>query len=175
VAKLLPAESTKPEEVDMSVGIEGSNQEVELNLAPIIDCFTVLITYLLVTASFLTLVAVDVGVSMSNPNPDSKAPPPAPVKDPPPTMTMTLAENGEIVLVVSGPKIKKDYSITITPQAPNQWNVQQLESSLKQINASWADLVDVSITSQPNVIFRDLVNLINEVEKIWPKVYISGG
>jgi biopolymer transport protein ExbD len=33
----------------------GNGQEVELNITPIIDCFTVLITFLLASASFLSL------------------------------------------------------------------------------------------------------------------------
>lgn len=37
-----------------------TEQDFELNLAPIIDCFVVLITYLLVTASFLALGSLDV-------------------------------------------------------------------------------------------------------------------
>ena len=32
-----------------------SGQEVELNITPIIDCFTVLITFLLASASFLSI------------------------------------------------------------------------------------------------------------------------
>ena len=36
--------------------------DFELNLASIIDCFTVLITYLLVSASFISLGILDVSV-----------------------------------------------------------------------------------------------------------------
>src|SRR5690349_10579471 len=38
-------------------------QDLELNLASIIDCFTVLITYLLVSASFIALGSFDVAVA----------------------------------------------------------------------------------------------------------------
>ena len=41
------------------------DSDFELNLASIIDCFTVLITYLLVTASFITLGILDVTVTSS--------------------------------------------------------------------------------------------------------------
>ena len=48
----------------MSAGSGGnSNQDFDLNLAPIIDCFTVLITYLLVSASFISLNSLDVGIA----------------------------------------------------------------------------------------------------------------
>jgi len=39
-------------------------QEVDLNLAPIIDCFTVILTYLLASTSFLSLAALDTAVGV---------------------------------------------------------------------------------------------------------------
>ena len=77
----------------------GSSQEVELNLAPIIDCFTVLITYLLVTASFLTFAAVDVSISANNP---SKQETPSPEDTHPLVMTLDLDAENQILLRVSG-------------------------------------------------------------------------
>ena len=38
-----------------SFGNGSNNQEVDLNITPIIDCFTVLITFLLASASFLSI------------------------------------------------------------------------------------------------------------------------
>ncbi len=40
-----------------------NHSEIELNLAPIIDCFTVLIMFLLISASFLSIGIFDTGVS----------------------------------------------------------------------------------------------------------------
>ena len=49
----------------MSAGnFEGSGgQDFELNLASLIDCFTVLITFLLASASFLSVGILDAGVA----------------------------------------------------------------------------------------------------------------
>ncbi|MEK7690751.1 MAG: biopolymer transporter ExbD, partial [Bdellovibrionota bacterium] len=44
-------------------GHSGSSQDFDLNLAPIIDCFTVLITFLLISASFLSIGILDAGIS----------------------------------------------------------------------------------------------------------------
>ncbi len=41
----------------------GSSQDFELNLAPIIDCFTVLIAFLLATASFLSIGFLEAGAA----------------------------------------------------------------------------------------------------------------
>src|SRR5882672_8122358 len=90
----------------------GSNQEVELNLAPIIDCFTVLITYLLVTASFLSLAALDVGVSATG---TGTPPPPAADNTPPPmVMSLEALANGDIKINVRGGVSGKEYPYVIT-------------------------------------------------------------
>src|ERR1700722_17864850 len=47
-----------------SKGSHAGEMDFELNLASIIDCFTVLITYLLVSASFITLGVLDVTVAV---------------------------------------------------------------------------------------------------------------
>jgi biopolymer transport protein ExbD len=150
----------------------GGSQEVELNLAPIIDCFTVLITYLLVTASFLTFAAVDVGVSANNP---SAAAPPPPLDDKKPlTMTMDVDMNHQIILKVSGGDLKSDYELKV-PGKGDTWDAATLEKHLQDISARWAKLTEVSVSAAPTVKYKELVNVINATQKTMPKVFISGG
>ncbi|RYZ61531.1 MAG: hypothetical protein EOP09_19835, partial [Proteobacteria bacterium] len=49
--------------------------EFDLNLAPIIDCFTVLITFLLVSASFLSVSIFDAGFTPVEQMGDTTPPP----------------------------------------------------------------------------------------------------
>jgi len=150
----------------------GGSQEVELNLAPIIDCFTVLITYLLVTASFLTLTAMDVSVSA---NSDSKeAPPPIETKHPL-VMTLDLTTTNEIVLKVSGGDLKKEIDLKLAPKANGAWDDDSLEKALLKITGRWSSLSEVSVSAAPTTKYKELVNLINVAQKTLPKVYISGG
>src|SRR5580698_2220639 len=93
----------------MSAGAGDSGQDVELNLAPIIDCFTVLITYLLVTASFLSLAALDVGVSATG----TGTPPPADSAPPPMVMSLEAMANGDIKINVRGGVTGKEYPYTV--------------------------------------------------------------
>jgi len=149
----------------------GGTQEVELNLAPIIDCFTVLITYLLVTASFLTFAAVDVSVSA---NSDSKVAA-APVEDKHPlVMTLDLDIDNQILLKVTGGDLKKDYEVKV-PAKDGKWDGESLERSLVQITGKWSALSEVSVSAAPAVKYKELVNVINATQKTLPKVYISGG
>ena len=148
----------------------GSNQDVDLNLAPIIDCFTVLITYLLITASFINLAAMDVGVSATG----SAAPPDIPQGPPPMIMTMQLAEGGRATLNVSGGTLKADVTVTIEPLANGSWNLNEISGRLRQIQKKWPQIKDVSVSAEPNVKYKDIVNVINEAQRTMPKVFVSG-
>jgi biopolymer transport protein ExbD len=155
--------------VDNSSGASG---EVELNLAPIIDCFTVLITYLLVTASFLTLTALDVSVSA---NSDKEAPPPPLTDEKPMVMTMDLASTGEVILKISGGDLKKDYDLKLPAKADGSWDSEQLNVTLEKVKNRWDKLKEISVSAASTVKYKELVHLINETQKSLPKVYISGG
>src|SRR6187551_2381865 len=50
-------------------------QDFELNIASVIDCFTVLITYLLVSASFISISALDIDLTGVGDAPRSEPPP----------------------------------------------------------------------------------------------------
>lgn len=155
--------------VDNSSG--GNNQDVELNLAPIIDCFTVLITYLLVTASFLTLTAMDVSISA---NSDSKDTPP-PLDDKRPlVMTLDVETSNDILLKVSGGDLKKDYELKVIAKEGN-WDTEGLEKNLTQIKDRWSELSEISVSAAPTIRYKELVSVINTAQKTLPKVYISGG
>lgn len=155
----------------MSASVEGgSGQDVELNLAPIIDCFTVLITYLLITASFINLAAMDVGVSATG----SAAPSEQPMGPPPMVMTMQMSEGGKLVMNISGGKLTTDIVVSIEPLQNGSWNLNELAGRLRQIQERWPDIKDVSISAEPAVKYKDIVTVINETQRALPKVFISG-
>lgn len=150
------------------VSAENSNQDVELNLAPIIDCFTVLITYLLVTASFLTLSSVDVGVSATG-----TAPAVPDVGPPPMVMTLELKANNEMAIQIRGGNLTKQFDLNVASNS-GTWNMGDLDAKLQQVQAKWPALNEVSVSADPTVVYKDIVTVIHEIQKIMPKVYISG-
>ncbi len=154
----------------MSAGLEGgSGQDVDLNLAPIIDCFTVLITYLLITASFINLAAMDVGVSATG----SAAPLDQPQGPPPMVMTLQMAEGGRMVMTITGGTLTTDVVVAIEP-LNNSWNLSELAGRLRQVQQKWPGIKDVSVSAEPTVKYKDIVTVINETQRSLPKVFISG-
>lgn len=152
-----------------SVGGDHST-DVELNLAPIIDCFTVLITYLLVTASFLSLAAIDVGVSATG-----TAPAAQPDNSPPPmVLSMQLMANGDIKISVRGGVSGREYPLFVAALNPGQRDEARLVQRLEDIKRRWPTITDASVSAEPTVIYNDIVKTIRKIQEAMPKVLISG-
>ncbi len=145
-----------------------SNQDVELNLAPIIDCFTVLITYLLVTASFLSLAALDVGVSATG----TAAPPPDNFAPPPMVLSLELQANGDIKMNVRGGESGKEYPFVVAA-LQGQRDEQSLLARLNEIRQRWPTINEASVSAEPNVLYKDVVKAIRKIQEAMPKVLIS--
>ena len=154
----------------MSGPVGDSTQDVELNLAPIIDCFTVLITYLLVTASFLSLAAVDVSVSATG----TAAVASTPDNKPPPwTMSIELKSNNEFEVMVKGGPESKKFSYVIA-RAATGWDMAALTARLQEIQKTWPTLTEANVSARPEILYKDIVNVLHEIQTTMPKVYISG-
>jgi biopolymer transport protein ExbD len=153
----------------MAGGGGDSGQDVELNLAPIIDCFTVLITYLLVTASFLSLAALDVGVSATG----TSTPPPVADNTPPPmVMSLEAMANGDIKINVRGGVSGREYPYLVRGAAGER-DENQLLSRLEEIKKKWPEITEASVSAEPTVVYKDIVKVIKKVQEAMPKVMIA--
>lgn len=154
----------------MSHGGGGENsQDVELNLAPIIDCFTVLITYLLVTASFLSLAALDVGVSATG----TAAPPAESTAPPPMVMSLEVLSGGDIKINVRGGVSGREYPFLVRARL-GLHDDEQLLVKLAEIKKRWPAITEASVSAEPTVIYKDMVSVIKKIQEAMPKVFISG-
>lgn len=152
----------------MRIESSASNQDVDLNLAPIIDCFTVLIVYLLVSASFLSLTVIDVGVAASGERT------PASITEPPLAMVVELSRSKDVELKVSGGPKNVNFSFPIPARSGLEWDFAFLTQRLGQIKKKWPQLEDVSITAENSVAYKDVVKAIETVRKSFPKIFLSG-
>ena len=154
----------------MSAGAGDSGQDVELNLAPIIDCFTVLITYLLVTASFISLAAVDVGVSATG----SGAPAAEPSGPPPMVMTLEVQGGGNVDIKVRGGESNQEFAFHVNPLPTGVRDDADLLVKLNDIKSRWPELKEASVSAEPAVVYKDIVKVIRKIQETMPKVFISG-
>ena len=152
----------------MSVGIsaeDNEGQDFEINLAPIIDCFTVLITYMLVSASFITLDMLDVSVATTSDAPAESQP-----QEPPMLLSIELTQKFDLNVKMSGKKV--DTTVIATTDGKT-FNTQTLVKALQRIKKKWPNIVDVSVRAEPGVQYKHLVKLIENIKLEIPKVTLG--
>jgi biopolymer transport protein ExbD len=148
----------------MAGGGASSAQDVDLNLAPLIDCFTVIVAFLLLSASFISIAIMDAGVPAISSKPGNE-------KDRPPvSIKLDLSDSGVFKLSVSG-KQKKDSSFE---QKKGEWDYEGLGVELKSFKEKWPMVKAITITAGDNVKYDDVVKTMGAVRKHIPGVLLGG-
>ena len=125
----------------------GGPLDFDLNLAPIIDCFTVLITFMLASASFLSISIFDAGFTPAEAQGD-----PTP---PPITVTLDLKKNGSLQIVTKG---KLDSRNTFA-------NADEAAEALRQLKEKYPGLESVTITADREVEYESIVKAMEKARK----------
>lgn len=137
----------------------GSNgQDVELNLAPILDAFTVLITFMLASASFLVVGILDAGVAAPGKEAAQDQKPPSI------TVTAQLRANQTIAINVKG-KLQKNIEVT---------TLEQLIDQLKTLKGQYSDFEAITLTADNTVSYMQLTQAMDKIRKTIPVVALGG-
>jgi biopolymer transport protein ExbD len=151
----------------MSAGVQGGgdSQDFELNLASIIDCFTVLIAFMLASASFLSIGILDAGVAAAGAqqaNPSDK----------PPSVNIAveIAPAGKITVKLTG----KATTTTPIEAKDGKANYEELNRSLASTKQSWPDVAAVTLNADNTVEYRDVVKTMEAIRKTIPVVVLGG-
>lgn len=131
--------------------------DFELNLAPIIDCFTVLITFMLASASFLSISIFDAGFT-----------PVEAIGDPnPPQITINLNVKDKdkgYELVVKGKE--NSHNIYKTPEEVGQ--------ALVQIKGRFPAADSVTLSADDNVEYEKVVKAMEKIRPVFPALVLGG-
>ena len=146
----------------MRKGSEGE-QDFELNLASIIDCFTVIITFMLASASFLSIGILDAGVAVEGP---------ASLTDKPPAINITLqlTKDQVLILKVAGKENRND-SI---PSKDGKWDLDILTTRLSELKTKYPEVDALTLTAENSVQYRDVVKAMEVTRKTIPVVLLGG-
>lgn len=147
----------------------GDGQEVELNLAPIIDCFTVLITYLLISASFISLGVLEVGVAASGSGEAAAA-----TGEVPPTLIVHMKAGQVLDLKLTGGAKNLNDVRTAGPVNGKDWNTALLLQWVARTKTEHPSIGDITIQVDPAVNYSGIVQLIEALKQQIPKVYLGG-
>ncbi len=147
-------------------GGKGGSQDFEINLAPIIDCLTVLITFILASASFLSIGILDAGIAAAGTAAkDAK-------DSPPPAVSVTVELGTAKSMVV---KLQGKASSTQTITAKNgEYNLDDLKENLGGIKSKWPDVNAVVLTADNGVEYRYVVKTMESIRKTIPAVMLGG-
>jgi biopolymer transport protein ExbD len=150
----------------MSAGVSSGDggQDFELNLASIIDCFTVLISFMLVSASFISIGILDAGVAAAGASASDSAPPP------PVNISIELKPGHAATLHVTG----KETSNKEIPSAAGNWDEELLTKQLGAFKARWPQINAITLTAANTVEYKDVVHSMEVIRKTIPVVLLGG-
>lgn len=138
-------------------GGPGQSQDFDLNIAPIIDCFTVLITFLLVSAAFLSVGFFDAGISAAGATAKSEKPPSV-------TYTLEVQPGNVLKLGVTG---RETRNLTLKDS-------EELTTQLKSLKAKYPDVASLTLSADNKVTYSEVILIMERVRKVLPNVLLGG-
>jgi biopolymer transport protein ExbD len=146
-------------------GSRGSHsQDFELNLASIIDCFTVLIAFMLASTAFLSIGILDAGVAAAgNTATDNSAPPPV-------NLALQLSATKGLTIKVSG-KVNTTETVASNNGA---WDLEQMTGKLNALHQQWPTVNAITLTADNTVEYQDVIKTMDTVRKTIPVVLLGG-
>lgn len=142
----------------------GEGQDFDLNLAPVIDCFTVLITFMLASAAFLSVGILDAGVAASG------VPGAANAVAQPVNIAVELGARHAMVLRVTG----KTSSTSAISATGDDWNYDELGKKLSELRGRWPSVSSVTLSAQNQVPYLDVIRTLESIRKTMPVVLLGG-
>ncbi len=139
------------------------SQDCELNLASIIDCLTVLITFMLASTSFLSIGILDAGVAAAGKNASKATPPPV-------NVTIRLERSHEIRIQLSG-KTSRTESVH---ESEGKWNYEELGRKLGSIHSTWPSVNGAILTADDAIAYNDVIQAMDVTRKTLPAVMLGG-
>ena len=129
-----------------------SGQEVDLNITPIIDCFTVLITFLLASASFLSIGFFEAYTPGSSADPSQA--------EPDTEVVLKIKPNHTAEFKVKG---KKNETLTFT--LSDATSMKKLEQELLSLKTPEIKLNQILVSADDTVNYQELTDLLGHINR----------
>lgn len=144
-------------------GHGATSQDFELNLASIIDCFTVLIAFMLASASFIAVGIIDAGVSAAGTTSTGAEAPAVMV-------SMELRADHSIELKFSGQLTRQE----ILAPVGGKWDHDGLTARLKDVATRFPTVKSATLSAENTVAYQDVVQSMEVTRKSLPFVLLGG-
>lgn len=147
----------------MSTGAGGGGQDFELNLAPIIDCFTVLIAFMLVSATFLAIGIFDAGIAAAGAKATNATPPPIQI-------SLHLKPDHSMSLQVTG---KVSRTLPVAPEQ-DSYGYAALANHLKELRRVFPTVGSLTLKADDGVEYKEVIKTMEHVRANVPLVLLGG-
>ncbi len=150
--------------MSMAHGSGGAgSQDFELNLASIIDCFTVLITFMLASASFLAIGIMDAGIAAGGQTSTAATPPPIQI-------SIELKKDQSALVKVTG-KTTLNKVVASKDALVDQAGVNEV---LNGVKTQYPDVKAVTLSAENSVDYQSVIRTMDSVRKTLPVVILGG-
>jgi len=145
----------------------GSSADFDLNLAPIIDCFTVLIAFLLASASFLSIGIFETTLPVPSTSGEQAQNTQARLD-----IVLSTESNGELKLGWSGVQTGNQR----VASTGGQFTTESLVSARTQLKEKLPQgaIATLEIRASETSVYSDLIQLIEAARPIFPGIAIGG-
>jgi biopolymer transport protein ExbD len=124
-------------------------QPAELLLVPMIDIFTVLVTFLLMTAVFSRTVVLQLNLPQQQ----------AQFRDPPPGLQLEVLVRKNLIQVAD----RNTGPLATMPNTPQGYDYDTLTTYLKRVKAKFPDKTDATVLLESDISYDTLVQVMDHV------------
>lgn len=124
----------------------------EMNLVPMIDIFTVLVTFLLMTAVFYRTVVLELNLPLAQ----NDSPPP------PPTLQLEIVvRKAKLEVADRGSGLLTEF-----PNGAAGYELTKLADFLKRVKDKYPDKIDATILLEPDIAYDTMVQVMDTVRVV---------
>lgn len=150
----------------VSIGGDDKNQDVEINIASIIDCLVVLIAYTLISASFLSIGILEASVVPPGAQADPAVKPEA-------RITLDIKRSNAIQVGISSPEGTMVESSEIVATDKGEPDLETLEAKLEVLRGKFGGLTSAVMTADQAVQYKRIVATIERTRKTLPNIILG--
>ncbi len=137
--------------------------EFDLNIVPIVDCLTILLTFMLASGAFFSLGVLEIGVAGPSSSTEEK-------KDPTIELSLEMHASKGMTLAVTG-KMRKRIPL---PAVENQWNFPKLIEELGRFAVEFPEVKGVSLIANQDLEYQEIVKAMEATKRSHPDVLLGG-
>ncbi len=139
------------------------DQDVNINITPLVDCFSGLMTYLLVAASFISLLVIEASIAgegLSEANSNIKV-----------SLEMRLKPNKNLSFILTGEENKQ---LDVPSTLSGEWNMESVMFALEKFKSNYPTIDSVIVSAENEVLYKDIVKIVDASKDFLPVVFIGG-